>query len=42
MEVKPRYRQTEVGVIPESWEVTKEQATIDQFAADVRNAGLLE
>jgi type I restriction enzyme S subunit len=34
MELKPGYKQTEVGVIPEEWE----SATVDSVAAPVRNA----
>ena len=34
MEVKPGYKQTEVGVIPEDWEST----TVQQLASTVRNA----
>ena len=34
MEVRPGYKQTEVGVVPEDWETT----TVSEIAARTRNA----
>ena len=38
MEVKPGYKQTEVGVIPEEWEVEPSQILVDFWTVQTQNA----